>query len=77
MIFLILFLLVLLVLGILFYRKGTANENYFKDRNIPYLKPTFLVGNIADIFWRRKSFLDFATKMVHFENDARYDHSLI
>lgn len=72
MIFLILISVVLIALGILAYRKGTANEDYFKDRNIPYLKPTFLVGNIDDIFLRRKSFLDFAIQMTSYENEARY-----
>lgn len=68
----ILLLLILLLSLVLLYIKGSANKNYFKDRNIPYLKPSFLLGNMRKIFSHPNSFLGFAMEMTQFENESRY-----
>ncbi|XP_055301644.1 probable cytochrome P450 9f2 [Sitodiplosis mosellana] len=40
----------------IFYKWATANQNYFVQRNIKHLKPTFLLGNTAKLFTKRTSF---------------------
>ncbi|XP_017041063.1 probable cytochrome P450 9f2 [Drosophila ficusphila] len=42
----------------LFYRWATANNDFFKDRGIPYEKPTLYFGNMADMFLRKKAMFD-------------------
>lgn len=74
MIFLILILIVVLALGVWVYKKGVTNENYFKDRRIPYLKPTFLLGNLTEIFFKHKSFIDFCRQMTQFDNESRCEN---
>lgn len=45
-----------LLLGIIgslaysFYKWVTLNNDYFEKRNIKYMKPKFLVGNIAELY---------------------------
>ncbi|XP_063830410.1 cytochrome P450 6B2-like [Ostrinia nubilalis] len=45
----------LAVLVALFYYYSTRNFNYWKNRNVPYLKPTLLFGNYGDLFLFRKN----------------------
>lgn len=33
-----------------FYKWATANNDYFEHRNLKYLKPRFLIGNIGEIY---------------------------
>lgn len=35
------------------YKWVTQNNNYFKDRNIPHLKPQFIVGNTGGLFMNK------------------------
>ncbi|XP_075148982.1 putative cytochrome P450 9f2 [Haematobia irritans] len=40
---------------VIFYRWGTKGHDFFKKRNIPYEKPTFIFGGGVEIIFRRKS----------------------
>lgn len=42
--------ILLSILGYLFYRYGTKNEDYFSRLGLPYMKPQFLMGNSAAFF---------------------------
>lgn len=55
---------ILLLLGLVLLTKfiidyGYKNENYFKDKGIKHLQPTFLFGNSINLFVRKKPILDF------------------
>jgi cytochrome P450 family 9 len=47
------------------YRYITRNNDYFSRRNVPYIKPTFLFGNIGPVFMRKISMLDHANKLYN------------
>lgn len=38
-----------------FYKWATANNDYFKNKGIPFKKPTFLIGNSANLLFRKTS----------------------
>jgi len=40
------------------YRFITRNNDYFKKRNVPYIKPTLLFGNTLRVFMRKVSVHD-------------------
>lgn len=40
------------LISFLFYKWATQNNDYFERRNVKYLKPTFLIGNIGGMFIR-------------------------
>ena len=71
MVILVLILLLLILASVLIYKKGMANEDYFKFRQIPYLKPKFMFGNASQIFKHPKTMLGFAVEMSHYQNDSR------
>lgn len=64
----ILLWIVLLLLVILLFIKGRANEYYFKERNMPYFPPTFLIGTMGKFF--SPNFLNFTVEMTQFQNEA-------
>lgn len=41
--------------GIFFYRWATKNNDFFKERNIAYDNPAFLLGSGKDMTLRRKT----------------------
>ncbi|XP_016954056.1 probable cytochrome P450 9f2 [Drosophila biarmipes] len=43
---------------VLFYRWAAANNDFFKDRGIPYAKPTLYFGNMGDMFLRKRAMFD-------------------
>lgn len=57
----VLILAVVVLVGFKFYKWATENENYFLERNIPHLKPYFLVGNTGGLFTNRYAIKDFST----------------
>lgn len=63
-------LVILAVIAAIFiYRWGTKNNDYFKKRNLPYDKPTFLLGSGKDIIFGRKSVLSLLCELYNKEND--------
>jgi hypothetical protein len=45
-----------------FYKWGTKNNNYFKERGIKFQAPAFLFGNNLAAFRRKSNVLDFLMK---------------
>lgn len=41
------------------YKWGVANNEYFARQNLPFMKPTFLVGNSGGFFAKKYSINDF------------------
>lgn len=41
------------------YKWGVANNEYFVKRNLPFMKPMFLVGNSGGFFTKKYSINDF------------------
>lgn len=52
------FLALFAIAIVLFYRWAAANNGFFKDRGIPYAKPTLYFGNMGDMFLRKKAMFD-------------------
>ena len=46
-----------------FYKWATANNDYFERRNIKYLKPKFLIGNIAGAYFNKYTGAEFSEKL--------------
>lgn len=57
----------LVVAAFLLYKYATKNWSYFKDRDVAYLKPKFLIGSNASVFFKQESMPDFF-KRVYLEN---------
>lgn len=36
-----------------FYKYVTRNNDYFKKRGIPFIKPKFLIGSSAEFFFKK------------------------
>ena len=64
------FLVLLAVAVYLFYRWAVANNDFFEKRDIPYSKPSFLLGNFAKAVFRRKSLFDIFVDLYN-EHDAK------
>ncbi|CAB3254041.1 unnamed protein product [Arctia plantaginis] len=48
-------LYLIIVTLILLYYISTRKYNYFKNKKVPHLKPTFLLGNYGDVILQKKS----------------------
>ncbi|PSN50995.1 hypothetical protein C0J52_08595 [Blattella germanica] len=46
---------VIIVCLYVIYRYVTKNDDYFKKRNVPYLKPTFYIGNVLPVLTKKRS----------------------
>ncbi|XP_037811692.1 probable cytochrome P450 9f2 [Lucilia sericata] len=66
------FLILLAVAGYLFYRWATINNNFFKDRGVPYSKPTILFGNFFEMVLRKKSMFDLIIDIYNEHNGKIY-----
>lgn len=69
MVFLILFCVSLVLIGVMVYKKGHANRNYFKERNIPYMEPDFIFGSAGALM--KKSIMEFTTELNQKIPDSR------
>ncbi|KAH8318734.1 hypothetical protein KR074_004616 [Drosophila pseudoananassae] len=49
----------------LFYRWASANNDFFKNKNIPFAKPTLYFGNMAQMFLRKKSMFDVVCELYN------------
>ncbi|CAD0202025.1 unnamed protein product [Chrysodeixis includens] len=52
------FLLLLLTATLIIYLLATRKFNYWKNKNVPYQKPTVLFGNYGDIIKQKKNFAE-------------------
>lgn len=43
-----------------FYKWATLNNGYFEHRHIKYMKPRFLVGNTAGMFFNKYTAIEFS-----------------
>lgn len=59
------FLLIAALLLILyaFYKWATINNDYFERRNIKYMKPTFLIGNMIDVYLNKYTGAEYSYKL--------------
>lgn len=46
-----------------FYKWATANNRYFERRNVKYMKPTFFIGNSADIISAKYTATEYTKKI--------------
>jgi hypothetical protein len=46
----------------LFYKWATNNNDYFEKRGVKFMKPTFLLGSHATMFFEKKSLPDMVCK---------------
>lgn len=56
----LLILVTISLFGYAFYKWGTINNNYFKDRNFPFIKPSFLLGNMGRFILKRQTAREFS-----------------
>lgn len=55
--------------AILFYCWATKNNDFFAKRNLPWDKPSFLLGSGKDIIFGRKSVLDIICELYNKQDD--------
>jgi len=60
-----LFLLLLFIALYLFFKWGVHNNNYFAEKGIEYVKPTFLLGNLTEILFRKVTPVESLTFMYN------------
>lgn len=54
--------LVITAIGLIiysFYKWATQNNDFFKRKGITHFKPTFIVGNTADLFFQKVELFEF------------------
>lgn len=49
---------VVLTLAALAYRYITRNDFYFADKAIPFMKPTFALGNLGPLMLKKRNILE-------------------
>lgn len=48
-----------------FYKWTTKNDEYFKDRNFPFMKPTFLLGNLGKFMLKQQTAHEFSDSLYY------------
>lgn len=66
-----LFIIGILTVLYLFYRHITRNFNFWKERNIPYIKPTIFWGNAYSILMQQETIGQFCQKIYN-STDSTY-----
>lgn len=61
----LLFVIVILTAIYAFYKWATANDKYFEQRNVKFVKPTFLIGNTGDLFFNRCSAAEYSKNIYN------------
>lgn len=56
------------LLSFAFYKWATLNNDYFKKRNIEYMKPRFLFGNTGGQFIKKYTVAEFMQKLYQFSD---------
>lgn len=52
-----------ILLSYAFYKWVNLNNDFFERRNIKFVKPTFLLGNILDLMSQKYTALEYAQKL--------------
>ena len=55
----------------LFYKWATANNDYFKNKGVPYAEPTFLLGSNGNMFLQKRSLPEIVMKMYNDRKSER------
>lgn len=58
----ILLITAVLVISFAFYKWAIQNNDFFKLRNIKYMKPLFFIGNTGGVYSNKYTAADFAQK---------------
>ena len=53
----------LVLAAYLFYKWATSNNDFFKKKRIPFVKPVFLLGSSAHMFIKKSSLPDLVQKL--------------
>lgn len=54
-----------------FYKWVTINNDFFKRRNIKYMKPKFLIGNNVGVYFNQYTAAEFSEKLYQeFPNES-------
>lgn len=48
-----------------FYKWATINNDYFKNQGIKYIKPTFMLGSTAALFFKTQTIYDFVKSLYN------------
>ncbi|XP_031353175.1 cytochrome P450 9e2-like [Photinus pyralis] len=68
-----LWLIVLVLLLVVFYKKAIKPLSYWKDRGVPHKKALPLIGNSSVLIFKHKSFLEYVEDIYNeFPNDRYY-----
>lgn len=51
------------LLSFAFYKWATLNNDFFKRRNMKYLKPTFLIGSTGALITNKYTAVEFTQKL--------------
>lgn len=73
---LVFYALICVTVSYAFYKWATMNNDYFKERNLKYLKPKFLVGNTLGLFLNRYEPFNYINKIYfrkEFKNEKYED----
>lgn len=68
----LLILVAVSLFGYAFYKWATKNDNYFKDRNLAYVQPTFLLGNLGAFMMKQLSAHEFADRLYTAHPTKKY-----
>lgn len=60
-----LLILSVILIGWTFYKWATVNNDYFKRRNVKYMKPKFLFGNTGERFSKNHDALEYNNEMIY------------
>ncbi len=60
--------------GYAFFKWATKNDNYFKDRNLAYMKPQFLFGNMGAFMMKRQTAKEFSDSLYNAHPTKKYEN---
>lgn len=61
----LLILVAISLFGYAFFKWATKNDNYFKERNLAFIKPTFLLGNLGAFAMKQLTAREFSDSLYN------------
>lgn len=61
----LLILVAISLFGYAFFKWAKSNENYFKDRNLAFAKPKFLLGNVGAFMMKQQTALELSDSLYY------------